>query len=169
MMRSTASRSQILLKPRRPNFELSASTITFWAAFIIATVQRRFEHVGRRESEFQIDAVHAHEQLAAIEVAEHLLGKRPNDRHRTAAGDAAELNHVDVGVLRKDRSDGHRRRNDGQVAYGLYFTRQKRHGGSRRDDDRIVLRDQAGGLGADGPLLRDVLFFSFSLTWRSLI
>ena len=45
------------------------------------------------------------------------------------------------------------------MTYGLYFARQKRHGGSRRDDDRIVLRDQAGGLGADGPLLRDVLFF----------
>ena len=73
-------------------------------------VERRFEHVGRRKAEFQIDAVHAHEQLAAIEVAEHLLGERPYDRHRTAAGDAAELNHVDVGVLRKDRSDGHRRR-----------------------------------------------------------
>ena len=36
MMRSTASRSQILLNPRRPNFELSASTTTFCAALIIA-------------------------------------------------------------------------------------------------------------------------------------
>ena len=37
MMRSTASRSQILLNPRRPNFELSASTTTFCAALIIAS------------------------------------------------------------------------------------------------------------------------------------
>lgn len=121
-------------------------------------VERRFEHVGRRKAEFQIDAVPRPHQLAAIEVA-GICSAASHDRHRT-------LRVMPPSDSRRcwrpasDRSDGHRR-NDGQMAYGLYFARQKRHGGSRRDDDRIVLRDQAGGLGADGPLPRRS--FSFSL------
>ena len=39
---------------------------------------------------------------------------------------------------------------------GLDFAREEGHGRARRDDDRIVLRDKACGLGPDSPFLRHV-------------
>ena len=125
------------------------------------TVERGFEHVGRCQPEFEVDAVHADEEFAAIEVAEHRLGEGSHDRNRTAAGDAAQLNHIDIGVLRQDPRHGDRRRDDRQMPLRLDFAGQEGHGRSRGDDDRVLRGDQGGGGNADGLFFGDVFFLFF--------
>ena len=124
-------------------------------------VEARLHEVGRREPVFEVDTVHAQVEFAAREVLQHPFGIDPDGRDRGVAHHATQLHHVDVVVAHEDRDDVDRRGDDRQPPLRLDLAGQEEHRGSRRDEDRVVGRDERRGADADGTLLGGVVFLLF--------
>lgn len=116
-------------------------------------VQARLDVVGRRHAVIQVDAVDAHEELAAREAAQHLLGKGTQHRERTAPNHAAQLDDIHRTARGEFRSHAERRRDDCQTVVLADLARHGQRRRTRRDHDRIVGADQPRGIDADGVFL----------------
>ena len=116
-------------------------------------VQARLDVVGRRHAVIQVDAVDAHEELAAREAAHHLLGKGTQHRERTAPNHAAQLDDIHRTARGEFRSHAERRRDDCQTVVLADLARHGQRRRTRRDHDRIVGADQPRGIDADGVFL----------------
>lgn len=116
-------------------------------------MQARLDVVGRRHAVIQVDAVDAHEELAAREAAQHLLGKGTQHRERTAPNHAAQLDDIHRTARGEFRSHAERRRDDCQTVVLADLARHGQRRRTRRDHDRIVGADQPRGIDADGVFL----------------
>ena len=66
-------------------------------------VQIGFHHIGRSDTELKVHTVGTHQQKIAVEILEHILGKRTDHGYRTLTDESAKLHHIYTFVLRQER------------------------------------------------------------------
>src|SRR3712207_5495809 len=116
-------------------------------------VQVGLPHVGRGDTKVEVDTVNSHEELAESAPVEQYLAVVSHHRLAAVAQHSAQLDDVDIIILRQYNRRLERRRHHRELVNGLHAVGKSMDGGTRGDDDRVVRLYELSGLGANTVLL----------------